>query len=139
VFYLPLHEFRLHGVHLDPSVVLRDGIIVPRAARRMCHTRSHLNHHVLPTDENPQDATSWLSYVIDGSCGCSGTLAAGTSGGLPTKASSPGGPISVRGSIDAPCSCSALATRVFTWSSRSESQSLPCFLYMCQSSWNPCF
>jgi hypothetical protein len=28
VFYLPLHELGLHGVHLDPSVVLRDGIIV---------------------------------------------------------------------------------------------------------------
>jgi hypothetical protein len=77
VIYLPCPEFGLHGVHLNPSVVLRDGIIVPQAARRMCHTCCHLNHRVLPTDENPQDATSWLPYAIDGGCGCIGTLAAG--------------------------------------------------------------
>jgi hypothetical protein len=48
VFYLPSHELGLHGMHLDPSVVLWDVPIVTRAARRMCHARCHLNNHVLP-------------------------------------------------------------------------------------------
>ena len=31
MFYLPSHELGLHGMHLDPSVVLRDVPIMPRA------------------------------------------------------------------------------------------------------------
>ena len=63
----------------------------------------------------------------------------GTFGELPTNASSPGDVINVHGSVDSRCSSSAFATRAFTWSSRLVSRSLPCFLYMCLSSSNPCF
>jgi hypothetical protein len=31
VFYLIPHELGLHGMHLDPSVVLREFLIVPKA------------------------------------------------------------------------------------------------------------
>ena len=63
----------------------------------------------------------------------------GTSGGLPTNDSSPSGAINIRGSVDSPCSSSAFATRAFTWSSSLATRSIPCFLYMCLSSSNPCF
>ena len=63
----------------------------------------------------------------------------GTSGGQSTIASCPGGAITIRGSVDSPCSSNAFATRAFTWSSRVDSWSPPCFLYMSLSSSNPYF
>lgn len=57
----------------------------------------------------------------------------GISGGLATNASCAGA-ATVHGSVDSPCSASAFATRVFTWSSRLASRSLSCFLYMSLSS-----
>ena len=59
---------------------------------------------------------------------------------MPTTASSLGGPIGVCGSIvDSPFSTNIFSTRAFTWRSRLDSRSLPCFLYMCLSSTNQCF
>jgi hypothetical protein len=44
VLYLPRNVVGIHGMHFDPCVVVRDGVTMPDASRRMCPTCCHLKY-----------------------------------------------------------------------------------------------